>query len=376
MPYHLDEDQKALADAVETYLKRAYDFETNRGDKAHWAAFAEMGLLGLILPEKYDGLAAGPLVTHAVMESFGRHLVKAPYVTTALLCGRLIALTGDDSRRAALLPALAAGERTFALAHDEPHTRHDLTDITATAVADSDGWTLSGTKCVVVDGDADTYLVTARTSGDNPSAHGVSLFLVDRDHPRLSRAAYPTIDGAHGADLRFDGVHLRADALLGRPGEAHDALSRARDLASAALCAEMVGAMSAVLDATSEYAKSREQFGSPIGTFQALQHRLVDMLVALEQARSLAWLASSTVDSGSGTDGVGAVSAVSAAKVKCIDAARLIGLDAIQLHGGIGMTDELRLGHYVKRLLAIEHTLGDRRAHLARFMDAARAAAA
>ncbi|MGW4728595.1 acyl-CoA dehydrogenase family protein [Streptomyces shenzhenensis] len=359
-------------DAVETYLKRAYDFETNRDDKAHWAAFAEMGLIGLIVPEQYDGPAGDPLVTHAIMEAFGRHLVKTPYVTTALLCGRLIALTGDDTQRAALLPALAAGDRTFALAHDEPHTQHDLTDVTTTAVPDGDGWILTGTKCVVVDGAADTYLVTARTSGDNPSPDGVTLFLINRDHPGLSRTHYPTVDDAHGADLRLDDVHLPAGALLGRPGAAHDALSRARDLASAALCAEAVGAMSAVLDATSAYAKSREQFGRPIGTFQALQHRLVDMLIALEQARSLAWLASATVDTG----GVRAAVAVSAAKVKCVEAARLIGLDAIQLHGGIGMTDELRLGHHVKRLLAIEHTLGDHRAHLARFMAAARSAAA
>ncbi|WP_255953548.1 acyl-CoA dehydrogenase family protein [Streptomyces odontomachi] len=372
MRHHLDEDQKALADAVETYLRRAYDFETNGADKGHWTAFAEMGLLGLVLPEEYGGLAAGPLLAHAVMESFGRHLVKVPYASTVLLCGRLIALTGDDAQCTALLPALAAGEHTFALAHDEPHTQHDLTDITTTAVPDGDGWLLTGAKCVVIDGDADRYLVTARTSGDNPSPRGVSLFLVDRDHPGLSLARYPTIDGAHGADLRFDGIRLPTGALLGRAGEAHDALSRASDLACAALCAEAVGAMSAVLDATRDHAGSREQFGSPIGKFQALQHRLVDMLVAVEQARSLAWLASATSES----DGARAASAVSAAKVKCIDAARLIGLDAIQLHGGIGMTDELRLGHHVKRLLAIEHTLGDRRAHLTRFMDLARPTAA
>ncbi|MFF2111568.1 acyl-CoA dehydrogenase family protein [Rhodococcus koreensis] len=361
------DDHAAFADAVEVYLARTHDFRAPAAAD-HWAAFAEMGLLGLTLPEEYGGLAMEPSATHAIMETFGRHLVTLPYVTT-LLCGHIIEFTADDVQRKALLPPLVSGQGTFALAHDEPHTQHDLADVTTTAQRRGDAWVLTGTKCVVVDGDADSYLVTARTSGDNPSTKGISLFVVDRDHPGVAASHYPTIDGARGADLRFDSTELSPDAALGPIGDVHEELSGARDLATAALCSESVGIMAAIVDDTVAYAKSRHQFGRPIGSFQAIQHRLVDLLLTLEQARSLAAHAFTTL--GAGSDRLTTEKAVSAAKVKCIDAARLIGLDSVQLHGGVGMTDELRLGHYTKRLLAIEHTLGDRHHHLNRYMTSA-----
>lgn len=364
-----------LADTVGRYLAREYDFHArqrslaadNGNSPAHWAAFADLGLLGLTLPEDCGGMGFDAASTHVVMESFGRHLVTEPYVATAVLCAQLLAHSAADEQREQLLSEVAAGVRLLAFAHGEPQTDYTLHNVETRATADGDGWVVTGRKTVVLQGPvANLLVVSARTAGQALSLDGISLFLVDPLRPGVKRADYTTIDGMPCSDFEFDEVHLGPDALLGGAGDAYPTILRASDIATAALCAENVGAMSAIFDATIEYVKVRKQFRVSIGSFQAIQHRLVDMSLALEQARSLAWMAAKHVD---GASDIERQRIVSAAKVKSCESARFIAQLAIQLHGGIGMTDELPLGHYVKRLLAIEHTLGDERHHLARYVQ-------
>lgn len=369
----LDDNQRMLADAVERYLEREYDFQSRQRSLAahkgnspgHWAAFADLGLLGLTLPEECGGMGFDAMSTHVVMESFGRHLVTEPYLSTAVLCAQLLAHGAMDPQREKLLSDVATGARVLAFAHGEPQTDYTLHNVETWAIVDRDGWVLEGRKAVVLQGAvADLLVVSARTAGAPLSPNGISLFLLDPRQPGVRRVDYATIDGMPCSDFEFEAVRLPPEALLGAEGEAYPTILRASDIAATALCAESVGAMSAIFDATVEYVKVRKQFRVSIGSFQAIQHRLVDMLLALEQARSLAWLAAMRVD---GAGDVERQRIVSAAKAKCCDSARFIGQQGIQLHGGIGMTDEFPLGHQVKRLIAIEHTLGDARHHLERF---------
>ncbi|WP_159915886.1 acyl-CoA dehydrogenase family protein [Pantoea sp. 18069] len=369
----LDENQRMLAEAVERYLSRAYDFQarqqslaaTQGHSPAHWAAFAELGLLGLTVPEDCGGMGLDATSTHVVMEAFGRHLVTEAYASTAVLCVQLLAHGARGAQRSQLLADLATGACILAFAQGEPQTDYTLHNVQTQATASADGWRLSGRKTMVLQGPvANQLLVSARTSGPALSTDGISLFLVDPQSAGVQRVDYTAIDGMPCADFAFDGVQLAPQALVGVQDAAYPTILHASDIATAALCAQSVGAMAAIVDATLAYVKVRQQFRSPIGSFQAVQHRLVDMSLALEQARSLAWLAAQQVDA---ADAVARQRIVSAAKAKCGESARFIAQQGIQLHGGIGMTDELPLGHHVKRLIAIEHTLGDARHHLARY---------
>lgn len=370
-----DEGQRMLADAVGRYLSRAYDFQSRQQSQAvvrghspaHWAAFAELGLLGLTVPEDCSGMGFAACSSYVVMEAFGRHLVTEAYVSTAVLCVQLLVDGAMDAQRSRLLAEVAAGERILAFAHGEPQTDYTLHNVQTQAMPSVDGWRLSGRKTVVLQGPvADELLVSARTAGDALSTEGISLFLVDPQSPGVKRVDYTRLDGMCCSDFEFDGVPLLRQALLGAEGAAYPSILRACDLATAALCAQSVGAMSAIVDATLEYVKVRQQFRTTIGSFQAVQHRLVDMSLALEQARSLAWLAAQQVDTASAVE---RQRIVSAAKAQCGESARFIAQQGIQLHGGIGMTDELPLGHHVKSLIAMEHTLGDARHHFTRYAE-------
>lgn len=375
MDFTLSEDQSALHDLVTRFIDRDYGFherqalkDTPEGfSRDKWARLAELGLLSLPFPEAFGGLGGTALDTMIVMESFGRGLVLEPYLSTIILAGNMVCDAGTAEQKAALLPALAEGSLLMALAHYEPHARYDLSQVETKAVPEGSGWKLSGTKAVVVGGAAaDTFLVSAKTADGSPDGHGVSLFLVDAGADGVTVAPYPTQDGGRAADLRLDGVHVPAGSLVGKRDEGLPAIERGICRANVALCAEAVGIMSALLPTTVEYLKTRKQFGVPIGTFQALKHRMADMYIACEQARSITCLAAARVDA------PGPREIISGAKALVARNARFVGQEAVQLHGGMGVTDELIVGHYFKRLTMIAATFGDFDHHLGRFSDSLR----
>ncbi|MEM7254773.1 MAG: acyl-CoA dehydrogenase [Pseudomonadota bacterium] len=372
MDFDLSTEQQLLKDSVERFIRDDYDFvrrraiaeEENGFSAAVWKSFAELGWLGMPLPEDCGGLGATSVDVMLLMEAFGRGLVIEPYLQSIILGGGLIAELGSEPQRETWLPQLASGELRVALASAEPCSRYSLGDIATHAVADGDRWRLSGHKSVVIGGPhADKYIVSARTSGEVRDAQGVSLFVVDRDAPGLDRVDGRGFDRTPVSELIFDKVDVGADHLLGPVGEAFPALEHAADRGIAALCAEAVGAMSVLNDATNEYLKTRKQFGQPIGRFQVLQHRMVDMYTELEQTRSLTYLATLKLDASYQERR----RAVSAAKAQMGRAGKFVGSQAVQLHGGMGMTDELMVSHYYKRLMMLDITLGNREHHLKAF---------
>nr|WP_258128612.1 acyl-CoA dehydrogenase family protein [Achromobacter anxifer] len=362
-------DQRALDDAVGRYLQGEYPPPAARpalpGDadpeaSPHWRAFADMGLQGLGLPVSAGGMGGGLGDLCVLMQRFGRHLVTEPYDASALLCGQLLARLPQGELVRALLAAITQGAAPV-LAHAEPDADWPGGDLRATARRESGGWVLNGVKRRVPYGaGARQLLVTARDE------EGMAVFLVAAGAPGLERQGAPGLDGRPYADVRLRDCRVDAGARLGL---AAAALEPAADAVRVALCAEALGAMQALLNATRDHVAERRQFGQPLGRFQAVQHRLADMLLALEQARSLTWLAADAARQ----EGRGWGRLVSAAKASCGAAGRYISQQSIQLHGGMGMTDELPVGHYVKRLLAIEYTLGDTRHHLNRYQRLATA---
>ncbi len=367
MDFEHSEEQQLLADSVKKYAQKSYDFESRKkvvnskdGWSAEaWATFAEMGLLGLPVADEFGGFGGGAVDLMGVMEIIGEALVVEPYVPT-LLGARLVGRLGSAAQKKAILPAVVEGKMRLALAQTEAGARYDLSCVGTKAAKAGDGWTLDGEKLVVLGAPAaDKLLVSARTPG------GISLFLVDRNAGGVTLKAYRTLDETRAADVVLKGVKLGADALVGAEGKALEAIEEAVDFASALLCAEGVGAMKFACDTTLEYLKTRKQFGVTIGTFQALQHRMVDMYVATEQARSMACLACCKVDSPA--DSRERAHAISAAKIKIADAARLVSQEAIQLHGGMGMTEEMKVSHTFRRLTMIGQQFGDADYHLGRF---------
>jgi len=373
MNFDYNEEQQLLADSVRRFLAKDYDFETRRSIVASdagwsaeaWATLAEMGVTGLPLPAEFGGFGGGAVDLMGVMEAFGEALLVEPYLAT-MLAARLVARAGNEAQKKALLPQVVEGRLRLALAHGERGARYNLAQVKTEAKAAAGGWELSGEKVVVLGAPlAERLVVSAR------SAKGVSLFLVERSAARLK--TYRTLDQMRASDVALKSVRVGADALLGREGEALALIEEATDFATALVCAEAVGAMKFACDTTLEYLKTRKQFGVPIGTFQALQHRMVDMYVAQEQARSMACLACSKVDSPAdyGKDRASAVNdrsrSVSAAKIKIADNCRLISQESVQLHGGMGMTDEMKVSHAFRRLTMIAQQFGDAEHHLARF---------
>jgi alkylation response protein AidB-like acyl-CoA dehydrogenase len=373
MDFDLTQEQRMLGDTVQRFVVQEYAFEARRRilrseegwSREVWSKLAEMGLLGLQVPEEHGGIGAGAVEVLLVMTAFGRALLLEPYLPSAILATALVRDLGSAEQRKALLAALAAGERIAVPAHGEEGSRYDLERVATSARREGDGWVLRGRKAVVAHAPAaDLLLVSARTSGAVADAAGISLFLVERGASGLSLRAYPTLDGQRAAEVTLDGVRVPPASLLGPEGGALDALSAAFDLGVAALCAEAVGALQAIFEATVEYAKTRKQFGVPIGKFQALQHRMAEMLMHVEQARSMSCLAAIR---STDPDPRARRRAVSAAKVVVGDACRRVGQEAVQLHGGMGMTDELAVSHWFRRLAAIELSLGDTAHHLERF---------
>ncbi len=367
MDFDLSEEQTILKDTLDRLLKDSYGFEQRRKymadptgfSAAMWDAYAEMGLMALPFAEEDGGLAGTPVETMIVMESLGRALTLEPYFATVILGGGALKAAGSVDQRAELVPRIAEGALKLALAHTERNSRYDLHHVETSAVKDGDGWRLSGQKSVVLHGEAaDKIIVVARTAGNLRDEHGLGLFLVDAGADGLTRRGYPTQDGSRAAEISLDNV--RAEAL-GDPENGLPALKTTVHGAIAALSGESIGVMSALHELTVDYLKVRKQFGVAIGQFQVLQHAAVDMFVAIEQARSIALYATMMADSDD--DGARA-QAMHAAKAEIGRAGRLVGENAIQLHGGVGMTMEYAVGHYFKRMAMIDTQFGDSDHHL------------
>ena len=368
MDFDLSDEQRLLKDSVDRLIADRYGFEARRlyraepggWSRAVWAQFAELGLLGLPFSEQDGGFGGGPVETAIVMEAFGRGLVVEPYLATVVMSGALLRHLATDEQRARLVPEIASGERILAYAQIERQSRHSLNDVKTEAERDGSGWRLRGAKSLVLHGDvADTLVVTARTAGAERDRHGIGVFLVEAEGPGVTRRGYPTQDGVRAAEIEFDGV---AAEPLGDPADALPGIERAQDEILAALAGEAVGVMAAMHELTLDYMKTRKQFGRAIGDNQALQHRAVDMYVSLEQARSMSFFATMMALE---IDATERQRAMHAAKVQIGQSGRHIGQEAVQLHGGIGMTMEYAVGHYFKRMTMIERGFGDTQAHLA-----------
>jgi alkylation response protein AidB-like acyl-CoA dehydrogenase len=380
MEFNYSEEQLALQDTLQRFISRDYDFDKRRKFSASslgysaeaWSQFAELGLLALPFPEDFGGLGGTAVDIMLVMEQFGQGLLLEPYLSTVVICGGLIRDAAPEPMRQKLLPQIAAGTTKLSLAAYEAAGRYELSYVGCTAEQSGAGWRLSGRKTVVLDGaSADYFLVSARSSGKVGDRDGISLFLVPRDAKGLTAAAYPTQSGARAADLQLENVTLGAEALIGAPSQGLALVERAVDLGIAALCAEAVGIINALNQATLNYLKTRKQFGVAIGTFQALKHKMADMLIAAEQSRSMAIIAAVHADS---PDAADRHRAVSAAKAYIGQAGRLVGQHAVQMHGGMGVVDELIVSHYFKRLTMIDLSFGDADYHLASFSDTLRPA--
>ena len=370
MNFEHTEDRRMLADTLDRFVAEQYGFETRNaiayGDAgmapALWGQFAELGAIGALFSEAEGGFGGEGFDVAVVFESLGRGLVVEPFLGT-LMVGRAIATAGTAAQKERIA-GLIDGSTVAALAHDEPGTHYELARVATRAVRSASGWTLSGAKAVVLQGEqAQLLLVSARTAGAVDSEDGISLFLVPADAAGVARLGYGRIDGGRAAEITLDNVQLGADALLGAEGQGFATLELAVGWGVLALCAEALGAMEVAKKDTLEYLQTRKQFGVAIGSFQALQHRMADLLLEVEQSRS------AVINAAAAMDAERAVRerALSAAKCTIGRIGALVAEESIQMHGGIGMTWELPLSHYAKRLVMIDHQLGDEDHHLARF---------
>jgi pimeloyl-CoA dehydrogenase small subunit len=372
MDFELNDEQRLLKDSVDRLLADRYTFEARKGfakeatgwSAEMWERFSELGLLGLPFAEDYGGFGGGPVEIMLVMEALGRSLALEPYLATVVLAGTAIRLAGSDDQKNAILPAIAEGRMKLAFAHGERQARYDLTDVLTTAKRQGNGWVLDGAKSVVFHGDsADKIIVSARTSGNEADADGITLFLVDGKAEGLARRGYTLRDETRAAELSLTNVAVGDADVLGEVGKGFPIVQRVVEAGIAAMGAEAVGAMEAMHAMTLEYSRTREQFGKPIGQNQVVQHRLAEMLMSMEQGRSMAMLASVSVEE---PDEAERARSMAMAKVGYGQAARFVSQQSIQLHGGIGMTEEYAVGHYFRRCMVIEHTFGDTAHHLAR----------
>lgn len=373
MNFDYSEDQQLLANSVQQFISKNYTFETRKGiiespsgySENVWAAFAEMGLLGLPFASEYGGFGGTAVDLMPVMEAIGEGLVVEPYLATVGLAGQCVARAGTTTQQKAILPALVAGKLKLAFAANERGARYNLAQVTTRAAKSGSGYVIDGEKCVVLHApSADTFVVSARTSGTDTSEKGLSLFLVDRTAPGVTLKTYRTVDNQRAADVHFVGTTVPGSALLGKKGATFPLLETVVDYATALLCSEAVGAIRFANAATLDYLKTRKQFGVPIGSFQALQHRMVDMMISYEQAKSMACLASVKVETAEAAE---RKHVISAAKIKIADACRHVSQESVQLHGGMGMTEELKVSHTFRRLTTITQTFGDADHHLDRF---------
>ena len=371
MDFDYSEDQQLLQESVQRFVRENYSFEQRRQlvateqgySDAHWQQFAELGWLGIPFPEEHGGLGMSGVETMVVMEAIGNGLVAEPYLSTVILGGGAVAAAGSDEQKAEILPAVAEGKCKLAFAFAERQARYNLQDVEVRAEAANGSYRLSGMKSVVFGAPtADRFVVSARTAGGSRDADGITLFLVAADAPGLSVRGYPTADGLRAGEVTLEGTPV--EGVLGDLDGALPTIEGVVDRAIAAVSAEAVGLMGTLNDMTLEYLKTREQFGQPIGRFQVLQHRMVDMFIAHEEAKSMAMMAAMRIDE---EDADARKKAMSAAKVQIGKSARFVGQQSIQLHGGIGMTDEYAAGHYFKRLTMIDRSFGDNDYHLRRY---------
>jgi pimeloyl-CoA dehydrogenase small subunit len=372
MDFDFTEEQRLLRDSVDRLLADRYTFEKRKAYLAEpegwsrelWSQYAELGLLGLPFAEEHGGFGGGGVEIMLVMEAFGRALALEPYLGTIVLAGTALRLAASTAQQAALLPQIAEGKLLVAFAHGERQARYDLSDVLTTAKPKRGGWVIDGGKSVVSHGDsADRLVVSARTAGDRNDTDGITLFLVDAAANGVARRAYTLRDGARAVEIALSGVEVGPDAVLGQVGAGYPVIERVVEAGIAATAAEAVGCMEAMQAMTLEYLKTRQQFGQPIGRNQALQHRATEMFVSLEQGRSMAMLAAMMVDE---PDAAERARNLAMVKAGVGQAARFVSQNAVQLHGGIGMTEEYAVGHYFRRCMVIEHSFGDTAHHLSR----------
>ena len=373
MDFTLSEEHQLLRDSAERFVRANYSLDQRRAivasnpgySERNWGHMAELGWLGVSVPDQFGGTGGGPVETMVLMEAFGAGLVVEPYLPSVVLGGNLLTLAGSEAQQQALLPALVAGDLKLAFAWIEAQSGYDLFDVGTRAARGDGGYVIDGTKGVVLGAaTADKLIVSARTNGSSRDRDGIGLFLVDRGADGVTLRGYPTVDGLRAAEVSFVNVTVADDAVIGEPGGALATIEAVAERAIAALCAEAVGVMDVIVRSTTEYLKTRKQFGRPIGSFQALQHRLVDMVMAGEEARSMMYVATLRLGE---RDARVRRKAISGAKYLVGKHGRTIGQSAIQLHGGMGMTDEMPVGHYFKRLTMIDVMFGDESWHLKRF---------
>lgn len=375
MDFSYSDEQQMLQESVQKFVQKNYDFDTRKKiiasetgfSEENWKLFAELGWLTVPFSESDGGFGGRAVDLMVMMEEFGKAMLVEPFLPTAVLCGGLISALGTEQQKADLLAKIMGGELQLALAYAEANSRFNLANVTTTATSEGDDIVINGTKIFVLNGrDANLLLVTARESGADIDNHGVSVFLVDRNAEGVSMRPYPTVDGRQAAQIQFNNVTVPASARIGAAGgETVRGLSQVIDQATVAVCAEAVGALESLLQKTVEYSKTRKQFGVPIGSFQALQHRMADMFIECQLARSIVLRAAMKLDSND-TEQEKA-KAVSAAKCRVGQAIKKVSQEAIQIHGGIGMTDELDVAHLFKRVSAIDLLFGNEDYHAERF---------
>ncbi len=373
MNFDYSEEQQLLADTLKRFLTTNYALDARAKIIASeagyseevWAALAEMGLLGVPFDTEYGGFGGSAVDVMVILEAIGEGLVVEPYLATVGLGGQFVARGGTAAQKKRILPAIAEGKAKLAMAQTERQGRYDLSYVATRARRAGEDWILDGEKCAVLHGGcADLLVISARTAGHPTDPHGISLFLVGQGTPGVVLQEYRTIDNLRAVDIRLSGAIVPTEALIGREGDGLALLDEVVDYGTALLCAEAVGAIRYANEATLAYLKTRRQFGVPIGSFQALQHRMVDMFVSYEQARSMACLACVKVDT---VDAAERRRTVSAAKIKIADVCRHVSQEAVQLHGGMGMTEDLKISHTFRRLTMIAQTFGDADHHLGRF---------
>lgn len=374
MDFNFTDEQTMLRDSIAKFVAAEYDFDKRKAilksadgwSKKAWATFAELGLMAAPLPEEYGGLGGGPIDTLVIMEEFGKGLVVEPWLQTVVIGGGFLKHAGSEAQKQEHLAAIASGERIVAFAYAEPKGRYNLSDLSTTAKKDGAGYVINGHKAVVIGApQADHLIVTARTAGGQRDAKGVSAFIVLKNAKGVTTRDYATIDGFRASEVYFENVSVGADALIGAADGALPLVEKVVDEAIAGLCAEAVGTFRLMHSLTLEYARQRKQFGVAIGSFQVLQHRMVDMFMATEQSISMAYMATLKL----GESDAERAKAVSAAKVQIGKSGRFIGQAAVQIHGGMGVTEEMRVGHYFKRATMIDAQFGNVDHHVKKFTN-------
>ena len=372
MDFTFNEEQSLIQDQVDQFVQKEYDWETRQSlsnselgfGEDNWKKFAELGWLGISVSEDSGGFGGSAIESMLIMEAFGKGLVVEPFLETVIMAGGLIDDHGSDQQKSSFLEPAIAGEMHLALAYAEPQSRFNLSDVVTEAKADGDNFIINGYKSVVMNGpSADQIIVSARTSGTQLDENGISLFIIDTNASGLDKTNYKTVDGRRASDLTFENVSVSKENLIGDQDKGFEILDSAIDKAILAISAEAVGAIEVLYKTTVEYTKTREQFGTAIGKFQVLQHRMVDMFMEYEQCKSLLYMATMKHEE----KAEDAKKAISGLKYQVGKAGKFIGQQAVQLHGGMGVTDELNVGHYFKRLTTVGTIFGNTDYHLKKY---------